>query len=60
MRVLKESLLSFFVVGVVLSLYCVAAGAAVFTAFLHHRMTTPNGLARTTAWRGNTIIWHRA
>lgn len=31
MRLLKESLLSFFVVGVVVSLYFVAAGAALFS-----------------------------
>ena len=32
MRLLKESLLSLFVVGVVLSLYVLAAAAALFTA----------------------------
>jgi hypothetical protein len=39
MRFLKESLLSFFVMGVVLSLYFVAAGAALFSfcGFVSHR-----------------------
>jgi hypothetical protein len=39
MRFLKESLLSFFVVGVVLSLYFLAAGAALFSfcGFVSHR-----------------------
>lgn len=39
MRLLKESLLSFFVAGVVLSLYVLAAGAAFFSfcGFVPHR-----------------------
>jgi hypothetical protein len=60
MRFLRESLLSFFVMGIVLSLYFVAAGVAVFTVFFHHLMIRPNGLTGIAmGWRGNTIIWQR-
>ena len=45
MRFLKESLLSFFVLGVVLWLYFVAATAAAFSVILHRGYKRENLIA---------------
>jgi len=58
MRFIKESLLSFFVVDVVLCFYFLAAVAALLNMFSLHRgceREWSNASGTATFWRGNTI-----
>jgi hypothetical protein len=62
MRFIKELLLSFFVVDVVLCFYILAAVTALLTILSFHGGFEPEWSKKSgtaTGWRGNTITWYR-